>query len=121
MAAVGIQLTEAEAAKQRLLQLGVPEAAIILLPEATSTREEVNALNTYFKDKRRSSLLLITTQTHTRRALGVFKEYADAWDEIAAYGVPPTHYDPHWWWKNEYGFLAVYEEYLKLWYYWFAY
>lgn len=119
--AAGILLTEAEAAQKRLSASGVPEEAILVLPEASSTREEVDALNAYFKDKRRSRLLLITTETHTRRALGVFKEYADPWDEIAVYGVPPTNYDAHRWWKNEHGFLAVFEEYLKLGYYWFAY
>lgn len=119
--AIGIPLTEAEATHKRLLALGVPEEAIIVLPEASSTREEADALNAYFKDKRRSRLLLITTETHTRRALGVFKEYADPWDEMAVYGVPPTNYEARNWWKNEYGFLAVYEEYLKLIYYWFAY
>lgn len=121
LAAIGMQMTEAEATKKRLLALGVPEEAILVLPEATSTREEADALNRHFKDQRRSRLLLITTETHTRRALGVFKEYAEPWDEMAVYGVAPSQYDAHWWWKNEYGFLAVFEEYLKLVYYWFAY
>lgn len=119
--AIGILQTEAEATKNRLVGLGVPDDAIILLPEATSTREEADALDKLFVNKKRGKLLIITTETHTRRALGTFKEYCDPWDEMDAYGVRPTHYDPNWWWKTEFGFLAIFEEYLKLVYYWVAY
>ena len=119
--AVGIMLTEAEATKNRLVALQVPEADIVMVPVATSTREEADAVNGLFDGKRRGRLLIITTETHTRRALRVFREYADPWDEIGIYGVAPTHYDARIWWKNEYGFLAVFEESLKVFYYWFAY
>lgn len=119
--AVGIMTTEAEASRNRLLSLGVPDSAIIVLKDASSTREEVNALNAYFKDKSRTTLLIITTESHTRRARGIFREYADEWTEIEAYGVAPKRYDADYWWRNEFGFLAVYEEYLKLVYYWVMY
>lgn len=119
--AVGIQLSEAEATRRRLQALGIPDEAILMLPAATSTREEAEAIKTYFADRPRGNLLIITTETHTRRALSVFKEYAGPWEAIAAYGVAPTNYDSRAWWKNEFGFLAVFEEYLKLVYYWFAY
>lgn len=119
--AIGMMQTESQATKTRLMALGVPEADIVEVPVGTSTREEADAINALFKDQRRGKLLLITTQTHTRRALNVFEEYADPWDEMAVYGVAPTNYDARTWWKNEYGFLAVFEEYMKLGYYWFAY
>jgi len=119
--AVGMMQTEAEATKNRLLNLNVPEADILMLSVATSTREEADAINNQFADQKRGRLLIITTETHTRRALKVFKEYSDPWDEMAVYGVKPTSYESDIWWKNEFGFLAVFEEYVKLVYYWFAY
>ena len=119
--AIGILQTEAEATKNRLVGLQVPESDILVLPMATSTREEADALNTLFKDQKRGKLLIITTETHTRRALAIFKEYCEPWEEMTAYGVAPSNYKPELWWKNEFGFLAVFEEYIKLVYYWFAY
>lgn len=119
--AVGIMQTEAEATRSRLINLDVPEYDILMLPVATSTREEADAINTLFANQTRGKLLIITTETHTRRALRVFKEYCDPWDEMDAYGVAPTSYESKIWWKSEFGFLAVFEEYVKLVYYWFAY
>ena len=121
LAAVGIMFTEAEASKARLMQKGVPEEDIILLTEATSTKEEVDAINQYFSNMERNHLILITTQTHTRRALRIFKKYSDDWEEMDAYGVSPSRYDPNFWWKSEYGVLGVFEEYLKTVFYWIAY
>lgn len=121
LAAVGMMYTEAEASKARLIHEGVPEEDIILLTEATSTKEEVDAINQYFSAMEKGSILLITTQTHTRRALRIFKKYSEPWEDMIAYGVAPSRYDAEFWWKNEYGFLAVFEEYLKTIFYWIAY
>lgn len=119
--AIGIMQTEAEATKNRLIGLQVPEYDILMLPVATSTREEADAINQLFADQTRGKLLIITTETHTRRALQIFKEYCEPWDEMDVYGVAPTSYDAKIWWKSEFGFLAVWEEYVKLVYYWIAY
>lgn len=121
LAAAGFLRTEAEISQQRLIESGVPQEDILLLPQATSTYEEALAINEFIPSDAKKNLLLITTESHTRRALGTFREYAGSWDDIQAYGVKPTHYEPHQWWKNEFGFLAIFEEYLKLTYYWFAY
>ncbi len=120
-AAIGLSYTEAQASQQRLISLGIPEEDIILLEEATSTKEEVDAINQLFKDQDRHSLLIITTQSHTRRALRIFRKYTDDWEEIMAYGTNPSRYDSDYWWKNEFGILAVFQEYLKTVFYWITY
>lgn len=121
LAAIDMMITEAELSKRRLIGLGVAEADIILLEEATSTKEEVDAINEYFKDEDRASLIIITTQSHTRRALRVFKKHADPWKEMSAYGVSPSLYEADIWWTNEFGVIAVFNEYLKTVFYWIAY
>jgi uncharacterized SAM-binding protein YcdF (DUF218 family) len=121
LAAMNIMLTEAETAFNRLLTLGVPEEDIIVIREATSTREEADAVNQYIASAGGNSLLIITTQTHSRRARAVFREYANHVEIIDAWGVSPRRFDARYWWKSEHGLLAVFEEYVKTVYYWIAY
>jgi uncharacterized SAM-binding protein YcdF (DUF218 family) len=120
--ALGIMVTEAESARERLITLGVPEESILVINKGTSTIEEVEAMNAFFKGEYAGkSLLLITSETHTRRAKTIFSEYGKGWGELAVTGSLPTQYRPDEWWRTEHGFLAVYEEWLKTVYYWFAY
>ena len=120
--ALGILVTEAESARERLITLGVPEAAIVVINKGTSTLEEVEAMNTFFEGEHAGkTVLLITSETHTRRSKNIFSEYGKGWGELAVVGSLPTQYNPEEWWRTEHGFLAVYEEWLKTVYYWFAY
>ncbi len=120
--AMGIMVTEAESARKRLIDSGVPGDDIIAVNKGTSTIEEAEAMNEFFQgDNAGKTLLLITSETHTRRARSVFREYGKGWGELAVAGSPPTHYDSKYWWRSEHGFLSVYEEWLKTMYYWFAY
>ena len=119
--ALDIHLTEAEISQYRLVHLGVPKSKIIIISDATSTKEEVDDINKLFAGKKRTSLLIITSQTHTRRARRVFKKYLDPWEQLDIYGVLPERYEPEVWWTNEFGILAVFEEYLKTVFYWIKY
>jgi uncharacterized SAM-binding protein YcdF (DUF218 family) len=120
--ALGILVTEAESARERLITLGIQEDAILVINKGTSTLEEVEAMNLFFEGEHAGkTLLLITSETHTRRAKNVFSEYGKGWGEMAITGSLPTQYKPEEWWRTEHGFLAVYEEWLKTVYYWFAY
>lgn len=80
-------------------QLGVPAAAIAVMPKATtSTLAETKALVAYLKEQNVRSILLVTSKAHTRRARLTFRTLAGPDLRIA---VCPSRYDPfsaqQWW------------------------
>jgi len=80
-------------------QLGVPAAAIAVMPTATtSTFAETKALVGYLKEQGVHSILVVTSKAHTRRARLTFRALAGPDLRIA---VRPSRYDPfsaeQWW------------------------
>ena len=80
-------------------QLGVPAAAIAVMPTATtSTFAETKALVAYLKEQSVHSILLVTSKAHARRARLTFRTLAGPDLTIA---VCPSRYDPfsaeQWW------------------------
>jgi uncharacterized SAM-binding protein YcdF (DUF218 family) len=80
-------------------QLGVPAAAIAVMPTAaSSTLAEIRALVVYLKEQRVHSILLVTSKAHARRARLTFRTLAGPELRIA---VCPSRYDPFsaadWW------------------------
>lgn len=108
-----------------LEKLGVPRDHVIEIPfpgGVTSTRDEALALRTWLEGKPARRVLIVTNAIHTRRARGIFeKALAGRGVRLQFYAVPDRRYDVRRWWENEHGFLGVYNEYLKLAYYWLRY
>lgn len=108
-----------------LEKLGVPRDHIIEIPfpgGVTSTRDEALALRTWLEGKPARHVLIVTNAIHTRRARGIFeKVLARRGVRLFFYAVPDRRYDVRRWWENEHGFLGVFNEYLKLFYYWVRY
>lgn len=108
-----------------LEKLGVPRDRVIEIPfpgGVTSTRDEALALRTWLEGKPARSVLVVTNAIHTRRARSIFeKALAGRGVRLHFHAVPDRRYDVHRWWENEHGFLGVYNEYLKLAYYWLRY
>jgi uncharacterized SAM-binding protein YcdF (DUF218 family) len=99
-------------------QLGVPAAALSIMPRATaSTLEEARALVAYLRSQQVRTIVLVTSKLHTRRASMTFR--AASGGEIAV-AVVPSRYDPfpaEGWWRGrafvrrlviEYGKLAMF-------------
>jgi len=99
-------------------QLGVPAAAIAVMPAPTSsTVAEIRALVPYLKEQRVRSILLVTSKAHARRARLTFRTFAGRDLRIA---VCPSRYDPfsaEQWWHERSSIRRLIIEYGKLLYF----
>jgi len=114
-----------ERAVLQLGQAGVPATSIDVIPERVrSTYDEAVAVRQYAIDHRLKSILVVTSQYHTRRALWTFRRVLG--EANIAVGVSPaapisgTPSPSQWWWRPQ-GWDTVAGEYIKLAYYRFQY
>ncbi len=106
-----------------LLALGVPAKAIMLSEGLVdSTMDEALVVRSLAKRSGIKSIIVVTSPTHTRRALMAFRKALKGM-EIKISIVPSSYsgFDPMNWWKEEKYVQEVLMEYLKLMYYFFKY
>jgi uncharacterized SAM-binding protein YcdF (DUF218 family) len=120
--ALQMDVLESELTVYFMGELGVPESAMTVIPESTSTLEESEVLLEYLKENGIKSCIVVSSKFHTRRVNFVFRnKYEEAGIELMISGAPSQTYKEREWWKDEYGLLAVNNEYVKLLYYWLKY
>ena len=113
--ALGIEMLESELTREFMIQQGVPESSIEVIPEATSTLEEADVVLDYLLEKNLSSCIIVSSRFHTRRVKNAFKKKLQREDiTVIIHGAPSSQYEESSWWENEYGMLAVNNEYVKL-------
>lgn len=110
-----------ERAMLRLTQAGVPASSIELLPgRISSTFDEAALMRTYARTHAVKSVIIVTSEYHTRRALWTLRRVLrDTGTEI---GVEPANpifgsVSPWNWWWSAGGWQTVFGEYVKLAYY----
>jgi uncharacterized SAM-binding protein YcdF (DUF218 family) len=100
--------------------LGVPRSAIeTSTQEVTSTRDEAQEVRNLIEKKGYKSIILVTSQYHSRRAFLIVRDAVR--DKAQIISVPSTYdsYNPEGWWKREKDWKRVILEYQKLLlYYW---
>ena len=100
--------------------MGVPLAAIeTSAQEVTDTWDEAHEVSTFVEQKGYTSVLLVTSKYHSRRAYLIFKDALK--DKASVISVPSPYdpSDPEQWWKREKDMKRVIMEYQKLLlYYW---
>jgi uncharacterized SAM-binding protein YcdF (DUF218 family) len=98
-----------------LLGLGVPSDAIETSTEEVSdTWDEAAETKKFIEQKKYTSVLLVTSKYHSRRAYLIFKNALKG--EATVISIPSS-YDvvyPESWWKHREDAKAVFMEYLKL-------
>ena len=111
-------------AKQSLIGQGVSKDQIeILSPQVTGTIYEARALHEKIRDENWSSVLLVTSSYHTKRALWTFDEEISTDIELGIVSpetgiqTPP----PFLWWLSPRGWRLVGGEYVKFVVYWLFY
>jgi uncharacterized SAM-binding protein YcdF (DUF218 family) len=111
----GDELTRVTKASEAL---GFPVAKRIVIDRCLSTMDE--ALEVKKLNKSWKSIILVTDIYHTRRAVHTFQKILPG---VLIYSNPAYNstYDEKSWWKTEAGFMAVFEETLKLKYYFVKY
>ncbi|MFN8278537.1 MAG: YdcF family protein [Chitinophagales bacterium] len=114
----GDSIYESELCRKKIIEEGVDSNQVVALHQGTSTAEEADAVLRYCKEKQIDRLLVVTSKFHTRRARNVYKKkFAAAGISVRMRGSSSVFFDENYWWKNEYGMLALNNEYMKLLFY----
>jgi hypothetical protein len=100
--------------------LGVPLAAIeTSAQEVTDTWEEAQEVSNFIEQKGYTSVLLVTSKYHSRRAYLIFKDALKGKASVISVPSPYDPSDPEQWWKRSTDSQRVVTEYQKmLVYYW---
>lgn len=116
-----------ELARKSLIEQGVSEEAIEILPETVDgTKREADVLLRKVKENGLKSILLVTSGYHSRRALRTVEKTFAAGNlnaEIGIESVAPGNQtpSPFRWWLSAKGWRLVAGEYVKSVYYWLYY
>lgn len=105
-----------------LKEAGMPQEAIELLPEGTSTYEEFEAIIQHCQEHKYDKVMVVSSLFHTRRIHTFFRQrmYFSG-VEMVLRGVQDGGFEMDAWWKKEPGLLFVNNEYIKMVYYWLKY
>ena len=118
----GIDTLESELTQIQLLKGGVPSGDILLFPVGTSTAEEADFVLDFCKQKGVRQIAVVSSSFHTKRAEQVFKKpFQGEGIAVSVISAPSSIYDESRWWENEYGLIALNNEYIKQLYYFFKY
>ena len=117
-----------ELARRELINQGVDESAIEILPGIVrGTQDEAVLTEKTLREKNLKRILLVTSPYHTRRALWTFEEVLRENPEaalevgIASPALGQQSPLPGYWWLSRRGWRYVAGEYLKFVYYWMFY
>jgi len=114
-----------ERSRDELRRAGVPDEkiAVIMMP-ITGTYDEAVLLKEYSETNQLSSLLVVTSAYHSRRALWTFRRvFRGTGKSIAIDPAEPGLESPgaKTWWLHRLGWQMVPNEYLKMFFYWLRY
>lgn len=117
-----IDTLESDMARCNLLQLGIPDSIIVMVRMGTSTKEEFKIIKKFCAEHRYKRIIIVTSKLHTNRVDNVFrKPLHDADIELIIRGAPSSRFNELEWWQSEEGLIAVNNEWLKTFYYWWKY
>ena len=102
------------------MQLQMIQFQLMISGEAQSTWDEGENLAQLSDEHGWESLALVTDRFHTRRSLRTLQTAMP--DQLIYASAPPdSQYDPSRWWDNEHSLVFVFNELLKLGFYWKEY
>ena len=116
----GLACSSAELSLEAAQQLGLPTNATIIASGAQSTYDEAVNLSRLVQQRHWHSLIIVTDLFHTRRAARTFRTLLP---DMTIYlsAAPDPNYDASRWWQTEEGLVAVFNEVIKLVFYWTRY
>ncbi|MGH9880929.1 MAG: YdcF family protein [Pyrinomonadaceae bacterium] len=113
-----------ESAARELRRFGVPDGAIVVVPQpVSSTRDEALLMRDYCERNQLQSILVVSSPYHSRRALRTFRRVFGGSDKTIGLMAPGPGWQspsPALWWRYRRGWAMVAGEYLKLGYYGFS-
>jgi uncharacterized SAM-binding protein YcdF (DUF218 family) len=91
----------AELMEHDLIERGVPKDRIIRFPQdADNTREEAQALRALVVEKNWHSVIVVTSNYHTRRARYIFERVFPDSVAVRVASARDGGFDPEHWWEN---------------------
>ena len=113
-----------ERATRRLVELGVePESIEIIAGPVQGTADEARVFAQTAKERRLTSVMLVTSAYHTRRARWTFERASAGTIKFGITSPPAVRITdgPCCWWLSPERLKTVGTEYIKLGYYWWEY
>jgi uncharacterized SAM-binding protein YcdF (DUF218 family) len=91
----------AELMQHDLIERGVPKEKIeVFAHDGDSTRDEAEALANFVAEKKWTTVLLVTSNYHTRRARYVFRKIFPSNVQLAVVSARDGDFDPQQWWQK---------------------
>lgn len=116
--AEGRMVTEAELGRAAAIRAGADPAKVLPFAYGTSTWEEAAGVLHHAKSNGFDTVLVLTTEFHTRRVGKVFRQrFKYSGITVLVQAAPSSEYDAAVWWKSEDGLMMVNNEYVKSLYY----
>ncbi len=101
----------ADLMERDLVERGIPAAAIVRHPNrAANTLEEAHSLRELVRTQRWRRLLVVTSNSHTRRARYIFRNVFGTEAEVRVVAAPDSTYDPRVWWHTRAGVKTFFYE-----------
>src|SRR5271170_4417726 len=101
----------AELMQHDLIERGVAKEKIIAFPQdADNTREEALALRTLVLEKKWGSVMIVTSNYHTRRARYIFRHVFPQGVALAVVSARDGDFDPQQWWEKRKSFKELTRE-----------
>ncbi|MGB1315333.1 MAG: YdcF family protein [Chitinophagales bacterium] len=118
--ALGIELLESELTRNHILKYVSDSSKIDLIPAGTSTLEESINILLYCRIYDIDEIVIVSSKFHTRRIANVFKSlFKENGIQVYISGAKSSSFNEEEWWKSENGLIALNNEYLKMFYYFF--
>lgn len=112
--AEGRLVTEAALTRMAAVRAGADPARILPFPYGTSTFEEAQGVLYHAQRIGADTIVVLTTDFHTRRVGKVFRKRFEASGiHVLVSSTPSTEYDVDHWWESEQGLLMVNNELVK--------
>lgn len=109
--------------RQFLIHKGIPPGSIVSEFESTGTYSEAKNIENFMTSNNLHSAIVVSDAHHMRRVSYVFKKVFDKGNDNMKVLFVPS--DKKWpegpWWTNEESLVFVFNEVLKLGYYWVKY
>ena len=116
----GLACSSAQLSLEAAQELGLSAGAAIIASGAQSTYDEAVNLRRLVQQHRWQSLIVVTDLFHTRRAARTFRTLLPD-TTIYLSAAPDPNVDASRWWQTEEGLVAVFNEVIKLGFYWARY
>ncbi len=117
-----IDTLESDMARANLLQQGIPDSVIVMIRNGTSTKEEAKIIFNYCSTNHFTRIIIVSSKLHTYRVNDVFrKKLKEQGVDLIIRGAASSRFNELEWWKTEDGLIAINNEWLKTFYYWWKY